>query len=421
MNPSYTPPSHGSWGVAPPDHLINNSALHQGLPPDPAQRAAEDVFRCQSCGKEFGRLFDLNKHVKTHGRPFKCPVEGCPHRASGWPTEKELDRHFNDRHSIEPATFFCLWRGCNYRSKRDSNCKLHMERVHGSHHVHNRSGSKEHSPGRPLDPPGDLCQQSSRPRNTLGIRTVPNFLFTPSPLEQRPPLPPDASSPISIASAPYGPEAHIPWNSPITRLRNNEPFFQGFSQPCAPGTPITVRDSEWLRVPVDPRLYNPSSSGIDTPETSPVTDVSSSRDDMLRALPAIVTPKTSREVLTPVSEPSPVLNQPSAFIREATTPQATEGHRGQVRTATQGPGGTGHPNTLGKRQVRFDNEPRDDSDGDDEPPVKRPKTPGGNEEDSGDPKMICPFRRAHPEIYDLNVGPKYFSCHTEHHNISTVV
>ncbi|KAF3770387.1 hypothetical protein M406DRAFT_325835 [Cryphonectria parasitica EP155] len=437
MNPSYTPSLDGQWGTGLPEHFRNRSTLPSGLSPDLAQETTDDSFGCQSCGKEYSRLCDLNKHVKTHSRPFKCPVEDCLYYISGWPTEKELARHFNDKHSSEPRVFSCLWHGCTYSSKRESNCKQHMEKVHGYNYVRSRAGGKEDGG---LDKPATSATQVDviprsvqQPRNPLAIRTVPNFLLTPSPLEGCSTLPSDTSSPISLAgTGPYGPEPYIPWNSPVTRLsnsnnnnNNNEGFLQQFSQNYTSGSPITIHDGEWLQVPVDPKLHNPDTSSANTPETSPVTEVSLSRDDMLRALPTIVTPKTSpsvnSQVLTPVSEPSPVLNQHSGFVSEATTPQDSEGFRGQGHIATLGLGVTGHLNPFGKRQVRFGKDPWEDSDEDDEPPNKRNRTPGGNEEDSGDPKMICPFRSAHPEIYDLNVHSKYFSCHTEHHNISTVV
>jgi hypothetical protein len=57
--------------------------------------------RCREpgCDKEFKRPSDLTKHEKIHSRPWKCPVESCKYHEYGWPTEKEMDRHHNDKHS----------------------------------------------------------------------------------------------------------------------------------------------------------------------------------------------------------------------------------------------------------------------------------------------------------------------------------
>lgn len=428
MNPSYTPIADGPWGVPMPGHATNIPALDPAVSPELSQQDVEEPFECQSCGKQYARLCDLNKHLKTHSRPFKCPVEDCRYHTFGWPTDKELDRHYNDKHSTEPKTFSCLWHDCNYTSKRESNCKQHMEKAHGYHYVRSRAGNRDEDYNRPFGPPGNVSPQPDHPRTRLALRTVPDVLLTPSPLEQCLSATSDAPSPMGLTGpTPYGPDVYIPWNSPVTRLRDNETFLQEFSQAYGPGTPITVQDNEWLRVPVDPRLYNPVSSGTNTPDESPVIQVSSTRDEIFKSLPTIVTPRTSptvtSQVLTPVSEPSPTQVQNITFRTETTTPQDTETPRDQGFAGSQGLGVShaGHLNPYGKRHVRFAGDQGDDSDGDDEPPVKRPKAPGGNDEDVGDPKMICPFRKAHPEIYDLNAHSKYWSCHTEHHNISTVV
>lgn len=429
MDPSYTPNADGPWGVPVLGHSTNKTAVDPKVSPDLTQQGTEGVFECQSCGKQYARLCDLNKHLKTHSRPFKCPVQDCRYHTFGWPTDKELGRHYNDKHSTEPKTFSCLWHDCNYTSKRESNCKQHMEKVHGYHYVRSRVvGNKDEDHNRPFGPLGSDSPQSVHPRTRLALRTVPDVLLTPSPLEQCLSATSDAPSPMGLnGPLPYGPDTYIPWNSPVTRLRNNETFLQAFSQAYGPGTPIAVQDNEWLRVPVDPRLYNPTSSGTNTPDESPVIQLPSTRDEMFKSLPMIVTPRTSptvtSQVLTPISEPSPTQVQDVNYRTETIIPQDTEPPRDQGFAGNQGLGVShaGNLNPFGKRHVRFTKGQGDDSDGDDEPPVKRPKVPGGNDEDLGDPKMICPFRKAHPEIYDLNVHSKYWSCHTEHHNISTVV
>lgn len=80
------------------------------------------------CDKVFNRQCDLGKHEKTHTRPFKCPEEGCKFNTVGLPTEKELDRHMNDKHNSSPRLFKCQF--CEFSTKRESNCKQHMEKKH---------------------------------------------------------------------------------------------------------------------------------------------------------------------------------------------------------------------------------------------------------------------------------------------------
>lgn len=100
----------------------------------------KEVWRaCRECGKSFKRSCDLTKHEKTHTRPWKCPQESCKYHTLGWPTEKECDRHVNDKHSSAPALYKCLYEDCAYTSKRESNCKQHMEKTHGYSYVRSKS------------------------------------------------------------------------------------------------------------------------------------------------------------------------------------------------------------------------------------------------------------------------------------------
>ena len=121
------------------------------------------------CDKEFKRPCDLTKHEKTHSRPWKCPVESCKYHEYGWPTEKEMDRHHNDKHSIAPPLYECHFKPCPYRSKRESNCKQHMEKAHGW--VYQRS--KNNGKNRPQKP------TTTNTNNGLPTPTITN-IQTPS-------------------------------------------------------------------------------------------------------------------------------------------------------------------------------------------------------------------------------------------------
>lgn len=107
-----------------------------------AAELAPKKCRAPGCDKEFKRPCDLTKHEKTHSRPWKCPVATCKYHEYGWPTEKEMDRHHNDKHSSAPALFECHFKPCPYRSKRESNCKQHMEKAHGWEYVRSKNIGK---------------------------------------------------------------------------------------------------------------------------------------------------------------------------------------------------------------------------------------------------------------------------------------
>lgn len=103
--------------------------------------------KCQhpGCNKEFKRPCDLTKHEKTHSRPWKCPIPTCKYHEYGWPTEKEMDRHVNDKHSSAPPMFECHFKPCPYKSKRESNCKQHMEKAHGWTYVRTKTNGQKKS------------------------------------------------------------------------------------------------------------------------------------------------------------------------------------------------------------------------------------------------------------------------------------
>lgn len=124
-----------------------------------SEKPGDVMHMCRDCKKEFKRPCDLTKHEKTHSRPWKCSEKNCKYFDLGWPTEKERDRHMNDKHSAAPAQYKCLYSPCSYASKRESNCKQHMEKAHGWEYVRSKSNGRKkqpngtgHSPATPLTP-----------------------------------------------------------------------------------------------------------------------------------------------------------------------------------------------------------------------------------------------------------------------------
>lgn len=124
-----------------------------------SEKPGDVMHMCRDCKKDFKRPCDLTKHEKTHSRPWKCSDDKCKYFDLGWPTAKERDRHMNDKHSAAPAQYKCCYPPCSYASKRESNCKQHMEKAHGWEYVRSKSNgrkkgptSSDHSPTTPLTP-----------------------------------------------------------------------------------------------------------------------------------------------------------------------------------------------------------------------------------------------------------------------------
>ncbi|UNI21162.1 copper-binding transcription factor [Purpureocillium takamizusanense] len=123
------------------------------------------------CGKMFKRPCDLTKHEKTHSRPWKCPIATCKYHEFGWPTEKEMDRHVNDKHSNAPAMYECKFPPCPYKSKRESNCKQHMEKAHGWTYKRTKTNGKK----MPGGAASDNAQHTPSLHNSSTPSTTPSY------------------------------------------------------------------------------------------------------------------------------------------------------------------------------------------------------------------------------------------------------
>lgn len=138
--------------------------------------------KCPWCPKVFKRPCDYTKHTKTHLRPYKCLEPTCRYYHEGWPTEKERDRHMNDKHSANPVIYKCQFAPCTYTSKRESNCKQHMEKAHGWTYIRSkRTGKNKTQNGTTGATPTPATPSSAAPSSVSPVQQAPS---TASPFEQ---------------------------------------------------------------------------------------------------------------------------------------------------------------------------------------------------------------------------------------------
>ncbi|KAF4423164.1 Zinc finger transcription factor ace1 [Fusarium acutatum] len=94
--------------------------------------ARGEVFDTANPEVEFD---DLGLSLPNY-RPWKCSEPACKYHSYGWPTEEEMDLHYREKHSEIPAFYECTFKPCPYKSKRETNCKEHMEKAHGWDFIH---------------------------------------------------------------------------------------------------------------------------------------------------------------------------------------------------------------------------------------------------------------------------------------------
>lgn len=241
---------------------------------------ASDPHTCPHCARQFRRLCDLNKHAKSHIRPFKCSDSTCKYSTLGWPTRKELERHNNDKHAPAPQTYRCLFQPCTYESKRESNCKQHMEKTHGyvyvrckyngarlPGHVKTESYPEAEDVARVVPIVASLNQPKSPKLRGIGG----DFLLYPD----------DADHSIIIGHDNNNnsddpdrrdSQVFIPWTSPSTRFRANMTLLRRFSQAYEPSERSVEHETEaeFRLSQIDPNLESVSTNMADKPVSSSV-------------------------------------------------------------------------------------------------------------------------------------------------------
>lgn len=74
-------------------------------------------------------LFSKSKHMKTHTRPFKCPMNAC---TMGFATQRDLTRHEQSVHKVIGRSMaYCPHSGCKYFANgREDNLERHIKKKH---------------------------------------------------------------------------------------------------------------------------------------------------------------------------------------------------------------------------------------------------------------------------------------------------
>ncbi|KAL1305712.1 hypothetical protein AAFC00_007299 [Neodothiora populina] len=166
--------------VAPIKRRMSEDIDDDGVPRSMARRKKGELpktYTCPvgGCDKEFNRPCDRTKHLKTHERPHKCPEAGCDFKTRGFPTEKERDRHWSDRHDPDARTWDCQFKdseNCPYSSKREHNLKSHMEKAHGWTYVRSK-GVKTKSSA-----PAPKTKAKAKPRQSTSTNSSSSTPFT---------------------------------------------------------------------------------------------------------------------------------------------------------------------------------------------------------------------------------------------------
>ncbi|KAK4123793.1 hypothetical protein N657DRAFT_427506 [Parathielavia appendiculata] len=380
---------------------------------DPAAGHAA-MHACPQCSKKFSRLCDLNKHSKSHTRPYKCNDSSCKYHTLGWPTAKELERHYNDKHSTTPRTFPCSFPPCTYWSKRESNCKQHMEKAHGWKYVKSKSKDKRHAAReKPADSdpgPGDCGMASKMDHGTSVPSSSPPSIVT-SGMDfvlfdnnQADAFGDDDNHLYpGYGDAPDS-QSYLPWSSPTTRLRKNEQIIETFSQTYEglqekPSMARGTIDTEGDSISSNFALY----------DIRHHQQVDCHDQNLGETAIKVESPAITVDDVSPAKRKYELVDaHPTDAALTFSTPSVGQQHDRRGR-ACRGPlirscAGSKYGDGGGEGGCQ---------------PRKRPKL--NPVESFTDTSMPDIFRYAHPDIYDRSRTEKYAPCHTAHREISTLV
>lgn len=379
-----------------------------------------ETYSCPHCNKRFSRLCDLNKHANYHSRPYKCAFQDCKYLTLGWPTAKELERHVNDKHSSHPRTYPCRFPHCSYESKRESNCKQHMEKTHGWRYVRSKSNTGTASkrarsqlpaphvfPATRSSSPQSLSPRSNTSKpSTYHARN--DFVLFPEGYDR---VPSDHGH-VDIGHLDLddrdsqASDVVIPWTSPDTRLRRRETFLQTFTQKF---------DRPEDELPIDPQLS--AVGGVDAKSSIAQISLNSShgtdRDATSRNLSV-----TEEHTMSATEQALPSAASTLALQQRPAGSMVPSNHgRSPSANAMQSPATGSMPSPI--CQVPRASKRKADDDPEDGNPQKNFKS--APRVDFQENQMPDIFMAAYPEVYNRVSKCLYHSCETKHKNISTLM
>ncbi|USP75489.1 hypothetical protein yc1106_02763 [Curvularia clavata] len=86
-----------------------------------------EIFKCNACAKSCDTRGKLNRHMKTHSKPFRC--DAC---SGGFALRSDLERHIKARHRVGNDQYRCPDDQCWRTFKRNDNLKRHVRKWHPS-------------------------------------------------------------------------------------------------------------------------------------------------------------------------------------------------------------------------------------------------------------------------------------------------
>ncbi|SMR58233.1 unnamed protein product [Zymoseptoria tritici ST99CH_1E4] len=132
LNQNY---STGGWtDPLMPGRLYNKYRTHCLAAKDGSISTLLGAFRCEHCQKTFDKAYLLNKHIKKHTRPAKCP-----HCAYASDLEADVRRHCASQHPEAMSSnnaYYCPVAGCKKSrgfgpaSTRKDNLNRHIRNSH---------------------------------------------------------------------------------------------------------------------------------------------------------------------------------------------------------------------------------------------------------------------------------------------------
>ncbi|GAB7356197.1 hypothetical protein MBLNU459_g6780t1 [Dothideomycetes sp. NU459] len=268
------PPSPRSDAAMAPKRSMSAEVDDDGVRRSMARRkkgAPIQTYTCNhgACDRQFPRRCDLTKHMKTHERAWKCRKDHtCEYTTKGWPTEKERDRHENDKHNPDAVKYNCEF--CDYFSTRPENTKAHQEKKHQWDYVRQKTikGSKA-SKTRVKQPvkrapkaqpsasstPFSSVEQSPFASTHQSLSVSPQAMITPNSADQISPF----DSPMMNVPTEFNPDFGSHFNFDFNDLSMSMPFGNELLAPMQ--TPSLIGDRR-------------ASHGSSTMDTTPAGDTS---------------------------------------------------------------------------------------------------------------------------------------------------